>query len=109
MDNPYSAGCHKLIRKNIASLITCADDLLELLQWVTDKPSNNQPRQLELFNEFTDDERKVLDFMKDKDDVMVNSLVVATGLSYDKLMSLLLELEFKGVVKVLGGNRYKLL
>ncbi len=109
VDNPYSAGCHKLIRKNIASLITCADDLLELLQWVTDKPSNNQPRQLELFNEFTDDERKVLDFMKDKDDVMVNSLVVATGLSYDKLMSLLLELEFKGVVKVLGGNRYKLL
>ena len=39
----------------------------------------------------------------------MTNVVVATGLSYDKVMSSLLELEFKGVVKVLGGNRYKVL
>ena len=108
VDNPYSAGCHKLIHRNMATLITNADDLLELLQWTNPK-SNNQPRQLELFDDLTDDERTIVNYMKDKDDVQVNNVVVATGLSYDKVMSSLLELEFKGVVKVLGGNRYKVL
>ena len=107
VDNPYSAGCHKLIRKSMASLITSADDLLDLLQWTNPKTSN-QHRQMELFLDLTEEEQTIVNYMKDKDDVMVNSLVVATGLSYDKLMSSLLELEFKGVVKVLGGNRYKL-
>ena len=107
VDNPYSAGCHKLIRKSMASLITSADDLLELLQWSNPK-TNNQPRQLELFNDLTEEEQAIVDFMKDKEDVQVNSIVVGCDLSYDKVTSALLELEFKGVVRVLGGNRYKL-
>lgn len=107
VENPYSVGCHKLIRKNIASLITSADDLLELMQWIQ-PTANSQPRQLELFQELTDEEKAVVAFMNDKDEVLANSITVATGLPFEKVTSLLLELEFKGIVRVLGGNRYKL-
>lgn len=107
VENPYSIGCHNLIRKNIASLITSADDLLELLQWIT-QPAANQPRQLELFQDLTDEEKNIIEFMKDKDDVLANNLAVGTGLPFEKVTAALLELEFKGLIQVLGGNRYKL-
>lgn len=107
VDNPYSVGCHKLVHKNMAALITNADDLMELLQW-NKKQTDKQSRQLELFMDITEEEQQIVDFMRGKDDVQVNSMVVATGMNYDKLLSILLELEFKGIVKVLGGNRYRL-
>jgi DNA processing protein len=43
------------------------------------------------------------------EDKQVNQIVVETGLSFSRVSSIMFELELKGVVRVLGGARYKLI
>jgi len=104
----YSEGCNKIINNNTAKLIRSAKDLADALCWNM-PDSVSKPRQLDIFTNLTEDEAKVVNVMRNMDSVPINYIVVEAQLSYGKVSSLLLDLEMKGVVKVLGGARYKLL
>lgn len=100
----FSAGCNALIRKNVASLVTGTGDLADLMQWRRE----TKPVETRLFVELTADEQTVVDEMKKKDVSQLNELCTLTGFPVHRLLGLLFDLELKGIVHVLPGNRYQL-
>lgn len=101
----YSAGCNKLIASNTAALIESADDLIAAMGW-TPKPSEGT--QAEMFVEMTDDEQLVADYLTGRDDAQINTMCVQTGIPIARLMSLLIDMEFKGLVLSYPGGKYRL-
>ena len=101
-----SGGCNQLIRKNKATLITCAADVIELLGW---RPAGIrvESRQRNLFPELTGDSSRIYEALKFESEPMsVDALHIQTGLPVPSLMSALTELEFDGIIIRLPGNRY---
>ena len=103
----YSKGCNSLIKKNIAAMIESAEDLEYVMGW-EGAPKNEQPVQQQLFPELSKEEQLVIDQMKTDEKADIDSLASSTGMPVRKVSSLLLELEFKGVVEALPGNQYRL-
>lgn len=101
-----SMGCNRLIRNNIASLITCADDLIESMMWES-KPSA-QTSMMSLMVDLTKDEESVLSVVRGNEDGShINDIVTASGMTYAEVSALLFQLEMKGVVRSLPGSRYR--
>ncbi len=99
----YSAGCNRLIRKNVASLLLSAADLADAMGWERKEP---MPVQQELFVELTAEEQQIVDLLGEKGELHINDLGAALNVPIHKLLSLLVDMEFRGLVDVLPGNRY---
>lgn len=102
-NDEYSVGCNKLIATNKAALITGADDLMAAMRWESVK---RQPQQLELFPDLTKEEQAVVDIIRDRGEIHLNTLADTLGLPVYKLMSVLVELDCKNVIATLPGCRY---
>ncbi len=103
----YSQGCNKLIRIHKAHLLEKANDLEYIMNWTPgDCPSGG--RQAKLFVSLTPDEKQLLAFLQEHPDAGIDHIVAGSGLNLGKASSLLLGLEFKGVVKVLPGKHFRL-
>ena len=100
-----SAGCNHLIRRNRAALITSADDLVEAMCW---NAPQKQIVQRSLFPELTNEEQIVTNYLTQKGEGQINRMTVDLNQPLSQLLSILVELEFKGVVKALPGGIYKL-
>ena len=101
----YSEGCNELIRTNKATLLQQADDIAQMLNWdVTD--AEQLARQQQLFTELTDIEKRVIDLLQAREEIGVDQLGHQVELADNELAGLLLELEFKGIVRSLPGKRY---
>ncbi|MCH5230777.1 MAG: DNA-processing protein DprA [Muribaculaceae bacterium] len=103
-----SSGCNLLIRKNKAHLVTCAADLIEVTGWQPlNLPLDTSGRNL--FPELTGDNKKIYDTLKYSSEPMqIDQLVHLTGIVASKLLALLSELEFDGIIMRYPGNRYSL-
>ena len=100
-----SAGCNHLIRRNRAALITSADDLIEAMCWSAPR---HQAVQRSLFPDLNDEEQALVDYLKERGEGQINRMTVEMNRPLSQLLSVLVELEFKGVVKALPGGVYKL-
>ncbi len=107
----HSRGCNNLIRRQQATLLTCAEDLLQAMGWQNPLAKASKPRavQRELFPELSDEERAIVNTLKNVDDKHVNQIVIDTNIPYARVSMLLFDLEMNGIVKVLGGARYRLI
>jgi DNA processing protein len=101
-----SEGCNYLIKQNKASLITHADDLLQLMNWTPKE--KKQKKQRELFIELTADEKIIVAILQQKDGVQIDEVYFKSGLSSSAVASALLMLEMQNVVLSLPGKVYKL-
>lgn len=103
----YSAGCNNLIRSNCAQLITSAENLVEAMLW-NDRAGTKAaaPRERDMFPDLTPEEQRIIDALSGTDEKQLNILTVETNIPVGKLMSLLFELEMRGLVKSLSGARY---
>lgn len=101
----YSEGCHGLIRNNVAALITGVDDLAYAMGWGMEA-EKNKPIQQSLFPDLSPEENSVVEQLKGRQPVHINELSVSIGLPAHKLMSLLVDMEFRGLIRMLPGNRY---
>ena len=103
----YSAGCNQLIRRNMASLITSADDLMKAMQWETAASNTMHGKQRELFPTLSGEEQAIYDYLKAQGEaVHVNVMYGALKTPMSQLLGLLIDLEFKGMVTALPGNKY---
>jgi DNA processing protein len=108
VDDVWSGGCNALIKSNKAALIETADDLLKYMSWQNSTKNGNANRQQTLFVDLNDDEQGVIFILRQfPDGLQLNDLSARTAKSVGKVSSLLLEMEFKGVVKCYPGNLYK--
>lgn len=108
----YSEGCHHLIRKMEATLITSADDFEEQMGWDVGKVLVDAQRkgiERQMFPELSPDEAQIVQILKKDNDLQVNTLVAMAGLPIAKVTTLLFSLEMKGVVRALPGAVYHLI
>ena len=102
-----SAGCNYLIKNNKAALIESAKDLQYFLGWNKEAPGN-LPRQRNLFIELTPEETKIIKLLESVEKLSVDLMSIRMDMPVSRVSSMLLNLEFQGLVKVLPGNFYKL-
>ena len=103
--DPYSAGCNRLIAADSAALITDASDLISRMMW-NEKPQ--QPAQPALFRELTPAEQSVIDVLTELGEASLNRLATASGVSIGLLMSMLVDMEFRGLILSFPGGKYRL-
>ena len=101
-----SEGCNYLIKNNKALLITCADDLLHIMNW-KDEPKKVK-KQRELFIELTADEKIITDILAQQESIQIDQLYFKSGLSSSAVANALLMLEMQGVVSMMPGKVFKL-
>jgi len=103
----HSIGCNALIKTNKAGLIESASDFINAMGWesVAHKKQAVQPS---LFIDLSEEEQQVVDCLRKDDSLQLNQLAINMGIAVSKASAMLLEMEFKGIVKCLPGNVYKL-
>jgi len=107
VDDKCSAGCNRLIKSQRASLVENSTDLEYILGW-TRRDIQSLGVQPSLFNDLGDDERIIVDLLSDKKLHSVDSICINSDMPVSKVSSLLLKLEFSGLVYCLPGNLYRL-
>ncbi|MDR1680149.1 MAG: DNA-processing protein DprA [Prevotellaceae bacterium] len=102
-----SSGCNHLIKHNQAALIENAADLLSAMSWepVSEKATIVQPA---LFIDLNEEEQQLVEQLRHTDGLQLNEIALRASFPVSRTSALLLEMEFKGVVKCLPGNVYKL-
>lgn len=106
-----SVGCNHLIRRHQAALLTGVEDFVEAMGWCSPsfaKKKKVQAEQQELFVDLTEEERVLVDVLKKADDKHINQIAIDSNMPCPRASMLLFELEMKGVVKALGGARFRL-
>ena len=101
----YSEGCNRLIKINKANLLMDAADLRYVMRWDVD--TKVVAKQMRMFRDFNEDEKKVMDVFAKSNIVHLDDIIVGTDLSPSKIASVLLSLEFDGILKALPGKRYQ--
>jgi len=104
--DPYSMGCNRLIKQLKASLIESIADLEYALNW---EPSQNQQKSRQLlFVELNDDEKAIVGILREHKASGIDFIAGKSGFSSGKTAAILLNLEFKEVIKQLPGKCFML-
>lgn len=108
--DPYSQGCHDLIRQDIARLVTSPEEVLADLdiQW---QQHDDQTDQLELALQapsqpLSAEEAQVLNFLA-RGEALIDQIALQTGIPMHRLNSLLLSMEFKALLRQMPGKKYR--
>lgn len=101
ISNPNTEGIYKLL-KNGATLVTCADDILNALNWEVKSEIEITQSDIEL----TDDEQKIYNCLE-IEEKGADELIAMTRLPLEFLLINLTMMELKGIIKKVDGDRYK--
>jgi DNA processing protein len=110
IDQKYSEGCNKLISNHQAHIFTDVHALEKVMNWTLDSQNcsvNTRPKALVLDGLETD-EISIYQLLSSQDTLLIDELSWKSNIPISKLASVLLSMEFKGVLKSLPGKRYKL-
>jgi len=103
----HSAGCNNLIKSNRAHLITSVRDLQYIMNW--DIGVTPQKQEAVVLEGYSPDEQHVIrTLLEHNKQLMIDELSWKTNLPISQVASLLLTLEFKGLITSLPGKVYKL-
>lgn len=100
----HSEGCNRLIARHGAAIFTSVDDLMDDMGWAPRQP---RPQQLELFPALTATEEQLRSRLVQTEQCSADELVTATGLKVAEVNAALIQLEMKGLVRLLAGNQYR--
>lgn len=100
----HSEGCNRLIARHGAAIFTSVDDLMDDMGWAPRQP---RPQQLELFPALTATEEQLRSRLVQAEQCSADELVTATGLKVAEVNAALIQLEMKGLVRLLAGNQYR--
>lgn len=105
IDRESSKGTNMLIQKNRAHLVTCAQDMVDILGW--EEKAKNNVFQTNLFLDLTEDEQKIIDILKEKGSLHIDALNDLAKMSISVMSVQLFNLEMKGAIRALAGKRYE--
>ncbi|MCU0409334.1 MAG: DNA-processing protein DprA [Bacteroidales bacterium] len=101
----WSAGCNALIRTNKAALVENAADVEYALDWQPEK--KEEPVQRSLFADMDDTEKQIFSLLDKGGEADIDTICRETNMSISMLSPLLLQMEFKGILKCYPGNMYR--
>jgi DNA processing protein len=102
----FSKGCNALIKTQQAQMIESAADLVYMMGWDLGN-KKRQPVQTELFVSLSEEEEKVMTYLKQEDKEMLDLIALKCELPVCKTASILLNLEMKGLVQPLPGKQFQ--
>ncbi len=107
VNDSQSKGCNNLIKTQRANLLTSAADLVYILNW---KLEEKRPKviQKQLFIELNHDEKNVFNYLKDNPKAHLDAIAYDCKVPIFKAITLLLDLELKGLVNPLPGKIFEL-
>ncbi|WP_242918927.1 DNA-processing protein DprA [Pontibacter liquoris] len=111
LTSPVSEGTNYLIKTNKAAVYTSVQDLVELLNWDLEDAAAAKKQAKQLFqpDDFTAEEWKVVDVLLQSREEHMDNLSWKAQLPVSLLASVLLGLEFKGVIKAKPGKKFALI
>lgn len=101
-----SAGCNWLIRNNQAILLENVNDFVKIMGW--EEKMKTVKEQGELFVSLTEPEQRIIDLLKERDQMHIDVINATTGFPNSLNAGALLELEMKDLVCTMPGRIYKL-
>jgi DNA processing protein len=104
-EDQWSAGCNSLIKSNKAALVESSEDIEYCLSWKSEK--SKPPVQKTLFSEMNDSEKQIFELISKESELTIDAICRSLELPVYKLSPLLLQMEFKGLVKFYPGNIYR--
>ncbi|MBO3697550.1 DNA-processing protein DprA [Roseivirga sp. E12] len=108
LDKSNSEGCNQLIRNFKASIYTGFRDVAEALNWDREKEQKVQIIASKL-EKLTGLEKKVVNtLLTNGQQMQLDDLSWQSQIPLNQLASLLLQLEFEGIIKPLPGKEYRL-
>ena len=107
LDDEYSVGCNYLIKTNKAALIQSPEDIIYMMGWEKSTGVTGS-RQALLFHTLNSAEEALVNILTVQGECTIDWLSLQSGMPLGKVTSILLNLEFKGIVKILPGKIYKM-
>ena len=104
LNDKRSVGCNKLIKTHKAALLESAADLGYIMNWENNE--EKKPNQRSLFVELDEREMEIIRLFDIKEHLDIDYMSYQTRMKNSEIASLVLSLEFKGVLKSLPGKRY---
>lgn len=104
----YSEGCNNLIKTNRAHLLTSVNDIEYIMNWSVAQPVKKK-KAVPSLDGLEENERAVVEQLLKKSPDLIDELSWKTNLPVSQLASVLLNLEFKGLIKSLPGKQYQLI
>lgn len=106
-NDEQSEGCNALIKNHQAQLIDSSQDLVDIMRW--EQLDASKEIQKKMFVDLNDEEESLVQLLKECEDISIDKITYELKKPSSEIASLLLTLEFKGLVKTLPGKRYTLL
>lgn len=104
-----SVGCNNLIKSNKAHLLTSINDIEYIMNWESQINKSNIQDQYFDYSKLTPEEKIVIGTLKlNTEGMILDELSWKSQISLNKIASILLNLEFNGIIKTLPGNKYRL-
>ncbi len=100
-----SAGCNYLIKNNKAVLIESAEDLLQTMNWDSEKKKSIVAQQ-QLFSLLSEDEKLIVTLLHESGKLSIDELRQKTGFPGSDMAAAILNLELQGVILSLPGKIY---
>jgi len=102
----YSSGCNQLIKNGQAHMIESAADLVRVMHW--EEQAKPKKVQKQLFIELDPEEQRIIESLTDKESLMIDELIGLCQMPNSLMAMHILQLEMKGLVRSLPGNRIQL-
>lgn len=103
----YSNGCHSLIRQNKASIFESAADIIDAMNW-NQQSTKKVERQMRMFEEYLPEEQLIIKTLDQNNKLTIDEIAINTCMQVSKVSSILLKLEFNGVLSPYPGKVFKL-
>lgn len=110
VDDEWSKGCNALIKNNKASLIESAADIMKFMNWQKSEVERINHIQTSLFLDLSDEEQALVSLLRlHNDGLQLNDMAIRLNKPISRMSSMLLEMEFKGLLRCLPGNVYRII
>lgn len=108
INDQFSEGCLFLIKTNRAAVFQSGADIADALGWTLEGKAP-QAIQRSLFVDLEPEEQLLANALQELPTATIDEICAKAQFPMSKTSALLLEMEFKGVVKALPGKRFVLL
>lgn len=105
--DPSSEGCNHLIRDQVAKAVTAPEEVLEDLKIQWQPVEQAETAASESWKQVSAEEAKVLNLLE-KGICLIDPLAQQSGIRPAALQSLLLAMEFKGLIHQLPGKKFQI-
>lgn len=103
-----SSGCLQLIQQKKASVFISVDTFLHEMGWQTFSQKQIK-KQRELFIELSEDEKIIINILKEKETVHIDAIYLQSQLSSSTVAATILNLELQNIITSLPGKMYTLI